>query len=119
VTLAGPQVGVGILRPVGVALAGFFFWFPVGIFVMEEESLGLLGLSEAPLVGESTVVVKRKKRPTTKRIWIITYGAAGPSITHEIIHNDTKVEVDECYTTTDSMHECIRSRETCAHAFCR
>ena len=39
----------------------------------------------------------RKKRSSQKHIWMITYGAACQSITHEMMSTNG-LEVDECYT---------------------
>ena len=40
------------------------------------------------------------KRESAKRVWLITYGTACPSITHEVC-TEGGVEVDECYTLTE------------------
>jgi hypothetical protein len=53
-----------------------------------------------------------------KKIWIIKYGSASPSLTHDIINKYTALNVDECYTTTDQalkytlIHLEKRVRET-------
>ena len=40
------------------------------------------------------------RKESAKRIWLITYGAGCPSITHEVCA-EGGVEVDECYTLTE------------------
>jgi len=59
-------------------------------------------------------------RETAKRVWLITYGAGCPSITHEVCA-EGGVEVDECYTLTERdfkytlVHTVIRRTLTKMH----
>ena len=43
--------------------------------------------------------LQHKKRSSPKHIWMITYGAACPSVTQEMM-NSNGLEIDECYTIT-------------------
>ena len=38
-------------------------------------------------------------------IWLLTYGAAGPDITHTMLLDDCKIQVDEVYTTRERVHK--------------
>ena len=53
---------------------------------------------------------------STKRNWLITYGASYPSITHELL-DSSHIQADECYTLTQrdlkytliNATDCLRS----------
>lgn len=49
--------------------------------------------------------VKRKKQPNGKVTWLLTYGAAGPSITPLLLEKHKALMVDECYTATDRANK--------------
>jgi hypothetical protein len=42
----------------------------------------------------------KKAAESAKKVWLITYGAAGPSINNEMLHSDAKMTITECYTLT-------------------
>jgi len=44
-------------------------------------------------------------RHTQKKIWLLTYGASSPSITHDILRVNTGMVTDECYTMCDGVHK--------------
>jgi len=39
-----------------------------------------------------------KQRESSKKIWLMSYGANGPNITHSSWNSMTKIPIDECYT---------------------
>ena len=39
-----------------------------------------------------------KQRESSKKIWLISYGANGPNITHSSWNSMTEIPIDECYT---------------------
>jgi hypothetical protein len=45
------------------------------------------------------------KQPSAKSTWLLTYGASGPSITHELLRAITDLAVDECYTASDRANK--------------
>ena len=40
-----------------------------------------------------------------RTIWLLTYGASGPEITHTMLQNDCKLQPDEVYTTEERVHK--------------
>ena len=46
-----------------------------------------------------------QKKTILKKIWLLVYGAANPSITHTMLREDTATEVVECHTTTDRANK--------------
>ena len=46
---------------------------------------------------------RKRIRPSTKAIWILTYGASGPYITAQMLLELGNIHADECHTTMDRV----------------
>ena len=74
---------------------------------MQEEGAAVQTSVESTVVekDDAEPVATKKKYPSKKVNWLITYGASGPSMTARMLNKQAVLSVDECYTSRDSAHK--------------